>query len=194
MNFKDLAKSISEAQLGSARMTDVAADKGVYNVLIGSDDKVSLVSEKKHKVAITNIATLAAMRITDNVEEAVKVTSTREARSNENYSTLQAACNAEGFVLSPDTKFTVVHRLQIIDTEKDEPIFKNELYTGYAAYSKGARKAFAMANGTNDEKAARTLAFTEASDALRASGLKNKNTPKTEENLLLMPVFTITSK
>ena len=194
-DFKKLSEEIAKVSLGTARMTDVKA--GVYHIDISKDgEKVSLVSEdKKIKVNINtnNFASLAALRIVESQEAAKKAKTTREARSTEGYGNLQDALNNEKIALDSTTKFTVVHQLQIIDLDTDKPTFKNEHYKGYPEYVKTSRKAANMPATTEDERTARAAAFAEASESLRKSGVKS-GTTEADENLLLMPVFTVTAK
>lgn len=186
MNFEQLSKGILDAKLGGNRITDL--DSGVYTVSIDGE-KVFLVSEKKGKVPVT-VAGLAALRIVESKDKAIVVKTTREARESSDYSTLQKALLAETVKLDDSTKFEVVHRLRIIDGTSDSPIYKNNCYNGYPQYVKASRNANAMPALTDEQKTARNNAFTEASEALRASGVKSGITLE-DKNLQLMPVFQV---
>ena len=78
-----------------------------------------------------------------------------------------------------------------MDAETEQPTFKNECYKEYPAYVKAARKAAALPSVSDDQKTARNLAFTEASENLRKSGLK-AGIKQDDSTYLLMPVFTVT--
>lgn len=189
MTFAELSKSVADAQLGNARLTDVKA--GTYSIAIDGD-KIFLVSEKKVKIPVNSAATLAALRISTDATKAATCKTTREARDSDNYWTLQKAIISEGFQLSESTKFNVIHRLKIQDVATDAPVYKNEHYKGYPEYVKSTRKAAAMPAVTDNDKLARNAAFSEASDALRASGVKG-TVPNTEDAFVLMPVFSVSN-
>lgn len=189
MDFNTLAKQLAEVQLGNARMTDVAT--GTYAIAI-EGDKVSLVSETKQRIPVS-LPSLAAMRIVADASKATAAKTTREARESADYSNLQKAITLEGKSLTDKTRFTVVHRLQIQDVVNDAPIYKNECYKGYPEYVKASRKAANLPSASDEQKAARNAAFTEASEELRKSGVK-AGIAADNKNLLLMPVFTVAEK
>lgn len=187
MTLNELAKAVAEAQLGNPRMTDVVS--GTHTISIDGE-KVFLVSDKKVKVPIS-IPSLASLRIVTSEANAKTAANTREARTNENYKPFQAALAAEGGVkLDANTKFTVVHRLPIVDSITGETLLRNENYKGYPEYVKSARKASAMPSVTPEQITARNNAFTEASEALHASGYK-AGIAATEKTSLMLPVFTV---
>jgi hypothetical protein len=189
MTFAELSKSVADAQLGNARLTDVKA--GTYSIAIDGD-KIFLVSDKKVKIPVNSAATLAGLRISTDAAKAATCKTTREARDSDNYNTLQKMIVAEGFQLSESTKFNVIHRLKIQDVATDSPVYKNEHYKGYPEYVKSARKAAAMPAVTLNDQTARSTAFSEATDALRLSGVKS-TVPNTDEAFILMPVFSVTN-
>lgn len=191
MDFKILSEKIAEVQLGSAKITDMKKD--VYSLIIVDEDTVSLVSSKKTKYPLGHRA-LAAMRIVTDANKVSLVKTTREARDNENFGTLQKSIVNEGLTIDEKTKFTVVGHLRIQDAE-GASVYKNEHYRNYSDYTKAARKAFNMPKKTQDEKDARIAAFNDATEALRASGVKTgTNAPKeVDESYLMMPVFTVTN-
>ena len=186
MNYTDLTKAVLSAPINNARMTDL--EKGTYSLVIDGDN-IALVSDKKQKTRLS-VNSLAAMRIVANAADAAKATNTRDARTAPEYSTLQAALVAEKVTISDATKFNVVHKIRIQDAVTDSPVFKNEHYKGYPEYVKASRKAAGLPTVTEEQRSARNAVFTEASEALRASGVK-PNTPTDDNNLLLMPVFMI---
>lgn len=181
MNYSDLTKAVLTAPINNARMTDL--EKGTYKLEIDGD-AIHLVSEKKQKTNLT-VNSLAAMRIVADATKAATAVNTRDARTNPDYSTLQQALIAEKVTISDTTKFNVVHKIQIQDAVTDSPVFKNEYYKGYPEYVKASRKAMLIPAGD-----LRNAAFSEASEALRASQVKT-GTPQDDKTLLKMPVFTI---
>jgi hypothetical protein len=187
MTIAELSKAVADAQLGNARMTDIKS--GTYTIGIDGD-KIHLLSDKKTKVPLASVNTLAGLRIATDAAKAASCKTTREARDSENYNTLQKALIAESVKLSENTKFTVIHRLKIQDVVTDSPVYKNENYKGYPEYVKAARKAAAMSTATPDNVAARNAAFTEATDALRASGVK-AGVKDVDESYMLIPVFSV---
>ena len=192
MDFKELAVKVAEVQLGSAKITDMKKD--TYSLVIVDDETVNLVTAKKTKYPLGHRA-LAAMRIVTDADKCGLAKTTREARDDkENFTTLQQAITEEGVVIDEKTKFTVVGHLRIQDAE-GQLIYRNECYRGHAEYLKASRKAFNMAKKTKDEKDTRNAAFTQASDDLRASGVKTgANAPKeVDESYLMMPVFIVTN-
>lgn len=188
MNFADLTKKVVEVALGGARMIDIAT--GSYSVL-SDGENVFLVSEKKERVPVT-LAGLASLRIVEDAAKAQAVKTTRDARESIDYTNLQKALLAEKVKLSESTKFNVVHRLQIIDVATDQPIYKNDCYKGYPEYMKASRNAANLPKASEEQIAVRNAAFTDASDALRKSGLKSGITADSK-NLQQMPVFTVTA-
>ena len=186
MNFAELTEKVKSATLGSNRMTDIAAGK--YTVAINGAD-VFLVSEKKEKVPVT-VNGLAALRIVESKDKAITVKNTREARESTDYTTLQKAIADEKVKLDDATSFEVVHRLRIIDGVSEQPIYKNNCYNGYPQYVKASRAASALPALTDEQRTARNNAFTEASEALRSSGVK-PGIAIEDKNLQLMPVFTV---
>lgn len=193
MDFKKLREKIASEQLGSNRLTDIPA--GTYSLVLPATDEgqIVLVNEKKNKYPITPRG-LASMRIvTDKSKLTVKTT--KEARESEEFSNLQKAIVEDNFEVSETTKFNVVGHLRIHDAATDACIMKNQWYIGYPEYVKKTRKIANLPRVTKDEIAARTAGFTEASESLRASGVKKgADAPKdVDENYLLMPVFTVTN-
>lgn len=189
MNFDELSKKVAEATLGSNRMTDIAEG----NYTIGVDgEKVMLVSEKKEKIQIS-VNGLAALRIVEDAAKAKAIATTRDARESSDYSTLQKAVVSEAVKLNDSTQLKVVHRLRIIDGVNDKPIFKNNCYNGYPEFVKASRKASAMPAVSEEQRTERANAFTEATETLRASGVKSGITVE-DKNLQLLPVFQVTSK
>lgn len=192
MTFSQLNKEIAKVTLGTARMTDIK--DGIYH-LECEGDKVTLVSDSGHKVPVNtnNFAALASMRITDDATEAQKVSTTADARGNAAYSNLKDKLAKESIELDDTCKFNVVHRLKIKDIATDSLVYQNVHYNGYPQYVKAARKANALPNITPSEQTARQQAFADASEALRVSGIK-AGVKEANENLVLMPVFTLTVK
>lgn len=188
MDFKTLAKKLAEITLGTARMTDIK--DGVYHIAFGENDSVILVSDKAHKVPVSNMATLASLRICESPEVAKKAVNTRDARTTEGYSNLQSGLKSEAIALDDKTTFKVIHRLQIQDIANEAPIYQNPCYKGYPEYVKASRKAANLPNATEEQTKIRNAAFTDASEELRKSGVK-AGTTATAENLLLMPVFQV---
>lgn len=186
MNYTDLTKAVLSAPINNARLTDL--EKGTYSLQIDGEN-INLVSEKKQNTRLS-VNSLAAMRVVADAVSAATAINTRDARTNPAYSTLQAALVAEKVTISDATKFNVVHKIRIQDAVTDSPVFKNEHYKGYPEYVKASRKAAGMPLVTEEQRAARNAAFTEASEALRASGIKS-GTATDDKNLLLMPVFMI---
>ena len=182
MTFEELNDKVLKAQAGNGRMTDIVS--GIYTPLI-EDKNIFLVSEKGQRVRVTENS-LASMRIVTDATKAAEAKTTRDARSSETYSTLQAALAADKTKISEKTKFNVVHRLRIVDTATENLVYRNEHYKGYPAYLKSARVAAALTDATE-----RQNAFAEASEALRQTGVKNGITEE-DKNLVLMPVFTVT--
>ena len=189
MNFDELSKKVAEATLGSNRMTDIA--EGTYTIGV-EGDKVMLVSEKKEKVPIT-VNGLAALRIVEDAAKAKTILTTREARESSDYSTLQKAIVSDSAKLNDSTQLKVVHRLRIIDGISGKEVYKNNCYNGYPEFVKASRIANAMPAVSDEQKTARNNAFTEATEALRASGVKSGITVE-DKNLQLLPVFQVTSK
>lgn len=193
MNYTELQKSIAEQQLGSARLTDIP--KGTFAIALPSKegDPIYLVGEKKSKFPI-GLRSLAAMRIVTDASK-VTVKTTREARDSENFNTLQNAIVNENLVISDATKFNVVGHLRVHDAGTDAQILKNEHYKGYPEYVKTTRKIAAKYPRnvvlTESQAAERNTAFTEATEALRASGAKS--VPNDDKNYIMMPVFTVTN-
>jgi hypothetical protein len=183
MNFAELSKAVAEVSLAQARITDVAP--GVHTISIDGE-KVYLVNEKKEKFPIST-RSLAAMRIVKSAADALKATNTADARETDVYGTLQDSIKKENIKVDENTKFTCVHRLAIQDTINNQPVYKNNNYKGYPEYVKSARKASALPSVSDEQKTARNNAFTEASEALRASGAKSTDA----KHCLLMPVFTV---
>jgi hypothetical protein len=187
MDFAKLTTNVLAVVLGGQRMTDIAT--GSYSIVPEGDDKIYLVSEKKEKVLVS-AASLAALRIVSDATKAAAVKTTREARESGDYSTLQKALVAEQVKLSENTRLNVVHRLQIMDTINDAPVYKNDCYQGYPEYMKASRSAFALPSVSPEQITARNNAFTEASENLRKTGLK-KGITADNKHLQLMPVFTV---
>ena len=192
MTFAQLTKKIQEVVLGTARMTDIK--DGSYH-LETEGDKLSLISDTGHKVPINvdNLASLASMRIVEDAAEAKKIKTTADARISPVYSNLKDKIAKEKVELDDTCKFNVVHRLRIKDAASDALVYQNAHYNGYPEYVKAARKAVNLPNITPSEKTARTQAFADASDALRNSGVK-AGVKESDDNLVLMPVFTMTAK
>ncbi len=183
MNFAELSKAVAEISLAQARITDVAP--GVHTLAIDGE-KVFLVNEKKEKFPITT-RSLASMRIVKNAADATKAATTAEVRDIDTYGTLQKSIKEEGVKVDENTKFTCVHRLPIWDSVNSQPVYKNNNYKLYPEYVKAARKASALPAVSDEQKAAKANAYTEASEALRASGAKSTDA----KHQLLMPVFTV---
>jgi hypothetical protein len=192
MTFAQLTKKIQEVSLGTARMTDIK--DGIYH-LECAGDKVTLVSETGHKVPVNtnNFAALASMRIVEDEKAAQKIATTADARISPVYSNLKDKLAKEGAELDESFKFNVVHRLKIKDVATDTLVYQNVHYNGYPEYVKAARKANALPNITPAEQTARQQAFADASENLRNSGIKEE-VKESSENLVLMPVFTMTTK
>ena len=192
MTFSQLTKAIAAVTLGTARMTDIK--DGIYH-LECAGDKVSLVSETGHIVPINtnNFASLASMRITDDEKEAKKIATTADARISPVYSNLKDKVAKEKIDLDDSVKFNVVHRLKIKDIATDTLVYQNNCYNGYPQYVKAARKANSLPNITPAEQTSRQQAFADASEELRLSGVKD-GVKESNENLVLMPVFTVTLK
>jgi hypothetical protein len=193
MDFKTLQEKIAEQQLGGARITDIKL--GTYKLVLPEkeDGVIYLSNDKKAKYAITTRG-LASMRI---VADASKITvkTTSDARNLPDvFSNLQTAIVNDGVAISEATKFNVVGQLRVHDAT-DTPVYRNQHYKGYADFLKSSRKAFNMPNVTPNEQSARTAAFTDANDALRASGVNSgAKAPKdVDESYICMPVFTISN-
>jgi hypothetical protein len=194
MNFEELAAAVATQIIGSAKLTDIKP--GIYTLLPGAtvDDPCHLVSEKKQKYPIS-VRSLAAMRI---VTDASKVTAktTVDARESEQFTNLQSALVNDGLKISESTKFNVVGQLKIMDIATDEPVYKNQHYQGYADYVKKTRKIANLPRKTQEERDARTAGFTDASEALRATGVnKGAKAPKADDltQVLTMPYFTVSN-
>ena len=192
MTFSQLNKEIQKVVLGTARMTDIK--DGIYH-LESAGDKLTLVSETGHKVPVNtnNLAALASMRIVEDIKEAQKVSTTADARISPAYSNLKDKMAKEAIELDEACKFNVVHRLKIKDIATDTLVYQNVNYNGYPQYVKATRKVNALPNLTPTEQTARQHAFADASETLRASGVK-EGVKESNENLILMPVFTLTTK
>lgn len=189
MNFKDLTEGVLKAPIGNGRLTDLK--KGKYNLMIDGDD-VFLIDVKKSKTPIS-VNSLAALRVVTDIEKASKVIDTRSARAEtETYGNFKTLIQAEGAKLDEKTSFEVVHHLRIIDSISDKPVYKNEHYQGYPEYLKTTRKISADRSQDKDAIAARGVAYTAASETLRATELKAAVTLK-DENLMMMPVFVVTN-
>jgi hypothetical protein len=152
-----------------------------------------LVAGKNAKYPI-GVRSLAAMRIVTDASK-VTVKTTREARDNENFNTLQNAIVNENLPVTEATKFNVVAHLRVHDAATDAQILKNEHYKGYPEYVKTTRKIAAKFPRnivlTEAQQAERNTAFTEATDALRASGAKS--VADDDKNYIMMPVFTVSN-
>lgn len=195
MNFDELSKKIMEAPVGNVRLTDVKKGS-TYQITFDDKNRVYLTDAKKNRTPVSPNA-LAALRVVTDPVKAATAKTTRDARTHEDYNQLQKLLLAEnGIKLDANTKFNVVHQLQILDTNQDTdtPIYRNECYRGYPAYIKETRKIAASANANDDEAtvAARGAAYTAASEALRATGLK-PGIQHNETTWMMMPVFTITT-
>jgi hypothetical protein len=194
MNFEQLQKSIAEQQLGNARLTDIK--KGVYSLALPAKDgeQIYLVGTKNAKYPI-GLRSLAAMRVVTGPDK-ITVKTTREARENANFNTLQNAIVEDKLPLTEATKFEVVGHLRIHDAGTDGPIYKNEHYKGYPEYVKTTRKIAnqfpAGKEYTDAEKTVRNTMYTEAAEALRSSGVKT-GVKDEDNNFLLMPVFTVSN-
>ena len=189
LNFEKLKAAIISAPINNSKMTDLAS--GSIHTISGDTDKdgkdiyflVDVASKKRTPITANG---LAAMRIVEDATKAVLVLNTRDARTNENYKPLQAAVAAEKITLNADTKFSVVHQLEILDPVTSQPYYKNDKYNGYPAYLKATQLA---SRKLGDE---RNNAFSEATEALRATNLKT-GTTDVPENKLHMPVFVVTA-
>jgi len=187
MNFEALKKAIIAAPINNSRMTDLAIGS-IHNIAIDVDkdgkDIYFLVDATSKKRTPSGANALAAMRIVSDENAAKLVTTTRDARNSADYKPLQAAVAAEAITLNESTKFKVVHQLEILDPVTNVPYYANDNYNGYPAYLKAAQKAGRLL-GTE-----RQTAFTEATEALRASGLK---VAEAAAKKLKMPVFVVTA-
>ena len=187
MTFPELQLEVQKAQVGNAKVTDIAT--GEYTLSIEGDageEKlflVAAVTNKRHSISVPG---LASLRMVTKVDDATKIAATNEVAEAEGYSNLQTAMLAEdGMKLTDKTKFTAVHRLRILDQQTGLPIYRNNFYNGYGAYLKGARIAGNMPAGDD-----RNSKFGELNDALRATGVK-ANIATDDKTLVLMPVFTV---
>jgi hypothetical protein len=194
MTFAELQTAVAEQQLGNAKLTDIKT--GTYSLVLGAtkEDPCHLIGSKKEKYPIS-VRSLAAMRIVTDASKVALAKTTREARDNDAFSTLQKSIVDDSLPVTEATKFNVVGHLKIQDVVTEEPVYKNEHYVGYPIYVKASRKAANLPRKTEDERTIRNAAFTEATDNLRASGVnKGAKAPKDEPNsYIMMPVFTVTN-
>jgi hypothetical protein len=194
MNFEKLQKEIADLQLGNAKLTDIKT--GTYALVLPAKDgeTIFLVGAKKNKYPIS-LRGLAAMRVVTAADK-ITVKTTKEARDNDNFRSLQSAIVDDSLPITENTKFSVVGHLRIHDAGSDELVYKNEHYTGYPEYVKTTRKIAAKYPSTGTfsevEKADRNAQYTEATEVLRASKVK-KDTVIDDKNLIMMPVFTVTN-
>lgn len=190
-----LQKQIADAQVGRSRLTDLA--KGQYTLSVVADSKdpqklnIALVSDKKVRTPIS-VNGLAAMRIAVSKDKVANILTTEDARDTDEITTFQNALAAEQIKLSSGISFEVIHRLRMKDTVNPDNkfIFKNNCYKSYPEYVKASGKAAAMPSVTKDEETARNNAFTEATNTLRASGVK-PDVAIDDKHLSLIPVFSV---
>ena len=196
MDFTAITAAVKAAQLSRARLTDAKLGH-TYTFTEGDQEKtIGLISEKKHKIPAVSYNSLANFKIVDDEKEGANVGDTRSARDNEKVKTLQYAIENDGVALSGTMALKVVGHMKIKDTVNNNWVYKNECYNGFKDFvDEQARiaselKADPSIPGRAD---ARNAAFTKATNALRASGLR-PGVQETPANLQYMPVFYISSK
>ncbi len=197
-NFKTLLEDICNVRLDHKRLNDLHISDDVYKIgfrditINGkTDTTVCLMNTKLDEYSAT-IRQLAGLRVTN----ATGVTAewAHEFKDDLNGSTFQVKAReilAAGSSIEA-SKFKVVKQLKIRNnqvTDKLVPVYKNDCYVGYPIYFVAARTAGAMPADTDAQKTARNLAFNEAYDTLRKSGVKSGIDEA--KSLLLLPVFVL---
>jgi hypothetical protein len=190
MDFNDINRLVKEAPLGIGRITEIPSGEYNLDILNSSDPKVAprivfkgITSKKKFGISPNG---LAAARIVATPDVAKKAATTVQARETEGYENLQASLEKDGAKpLTKETKFTVVHQLNIMDREDpSKHVYKNEAYLGHKQYLKEAAKVALMPAG--DDKNAE---WARIGDVLRLTGVDpTKDKP---EFYLTMPVFVV---
>lgn len=183
MNYESLNEAILSAPITSARITGV--DGGVWGMKPTEAKKIIFYADKKADITLSNNGA-ASLRVTDDVAAVTKHITLTAAREADAFVSLQQAIRDEKLKggVTKDTKFTFVHRLQILDAD-GKNVYVNNAYKGYPAYLKAVRQAPA-------EGDARNQAIQAASDALRATEVKDECKGK-EKFYQYMPVFTVSN-
>lgn len=194
-NFKSLLSTIMELQLGYRRVNDLEVGKGVYHLEIvkfNDDERVCLVGDDKVQYPVS-VAQLASLRCTEDMKS-VKAEWLDDFHKDPNGMTFQAFAAKETADLE-NMIFKVVGQLKIRNhsvNEENVPVYQDRYYTGSNEYIREIRNLLKGKERSFFATPEYRYGVRELRDRLYQTSVREgKDVP---ENVVKLPIFTVTSK